>query len=220
MKKELDQLTSQMISEMNGMKKESSQSENQINCPFLCENVNDNLLEHLNDEHSDKLCFLCSECNEPIIGGLRQFIFHQIMHHPKMSPSHILKSVLRYDLMVSPKKKRKPDFDAICPYCKVPVHLPTDHALKSHLESLHEDILELNVCSIISSVKLTLGDQFSEVAKAEEPEINYKGKKQKTPYNAPAFDPGDNESQIEKSFQENDEDYNLEGKLNFLKYFS
>ena len=157
MKKELDNLTEKLLSEMNGKKNAISAS---FDCPFSCKNVKGNLLKHFDEEHNKDLAFACTGCGESITRGLKQFVIHQISYHPQKSASHLLGNVNHnFSEILRPKKCRKTDFKAICPYCKVPVHFTTENSLRSHLESLHEDALESEVLGLMGSVRFTAADR-------------------------------------------------------------
>ena len=159
MKRDLEKLTDQLLLEMNGRKDAIPVA----NCPFSCKNIKGSLLQHLDEEHSKDLAFVCSECNDSITGGLKQFIIHQKSFHPEKSTTDLLGSVNdSSNGVLRPKKCKKPSFKAICPYCKFPIRLSTENALRSHLESLHESSLESEVHEITASTRFMAADRSTE----------------------------------------------------------
>ena len=157
MKEELDELTDQMMTEMNGKKSGNSASGAQIECPFSCKNARGNLFRHLNEEHPKDFAFVCSACNDQINGGMKHFILHQILYHPGRSITHLLGSIIYCsgDTLDPPQRVKEPNSRAICPYCNVSVHFLNEKTLRAHLESLHRSMLETDIHAIISSMKFT-----------------------------------------------------------------
>ena len=165
MKKELDRLTEHMVMEMNG---KTNNVGSQIECPFSCNFVREPLLEHLNKKHSKDIAFVCSECEEPIPGGIKKFIVHQISYHPRLTPSYLMDSVIHYKGdPIEHQEMRYLNFKGICPYCKIPMQICNENALKEHLESLHENMLESGVNSVVKSVKFVTAEEMFEATEGE-----------------------------------------------------
>ena len=153
--------------EMNGKATESPECVDQAECPFLCKEVKGRLLEHFDEIHSKDLAYVCSKCNGTITGGLKQFVLHQIKYHPRISAPYLMASVVHSDRSDKSdhQEPRIPNFRGICPYCKIPVHLFTEDAFNLHLESLHDDMIQSSVRSIIHLVKFSTIEQVFESAK-------------------------------------------------------
>ena len=144
-------------SNANGSSKNEHSASTQ-SCP-LCpeENLGENLLGHLEQNHAEEIAFECLHCEELVAGGLKMFILHQMMYHPDNPPIKLLGAV---KIWAEPEVKMENDSPPInveCPFCEKSETFEGKYALKGHVEEFHGE--KLDVQSLVDSLKFVAEQQ-------------------------------------------------------------